>query len=126
LLLLGAAACASGGGYARAELIYAEPPLREYDVPVESVVIVCREVFVTRGYVVYRVERHGPDRIIWARRGDHEVVRVFVTPHGTRAAIRSVQELRDRGRHRGWVRHGPPPAIIAEFDVRLASPVRRR
>src|SRR6059036_4378308 len=74
---LGLAGCAAGGGYASAEYVYAEPVEYEYVVPVDRVVVVTREVLVTRGWTVYRVQRSGPNRIIWARRGDDQVVRIL-------------------------------------------------
>jgi len=120
-LLLAATACLSRGGYMSAEVVYAEPPVAVYEVPVDRVVVVSREVLVSRGYVVYHVARRGPNRVIWARRGDDEVVRLFVTPQGQRVAVRSVAEVRDRGRHRGWVRHEAPRAVVTDIDVRLRA-----
>jgi len=117
--LLATAACVPG--YTRAEIVYAEPAEYVYVVPPERVVVVTREVLVQRGWVVYRVERSGPNRVIWARRGDDEVVRLFVTPQGQRVAVRSVAEVRDRGRHRGWVRHEAPRAVVTDIDVRLRA-----
>src|SRR6266568_2038866 len=98
MLALALAACGPGI-YTRAEIVYAEPP---------------RYV-----YVVYRVEEAGPNRIIWARRGDDEVVRVFVNPEGQRVTIRGLTEVRDRGKHKGWVRKGRAEPVIAAVDVRL-------
>ena len=118
-LLVAATACMTGRGYMRAEVVYAEPPVAVYEVPVDRVVLVSRDVLVSRGYVVYHVDRDGPNRVIWARRGDDEVVRLFVTPQGQRVAVRSVAEVRDRGRHRGWVRHDAPRAVVTDIDVRL-------
>ena len=127
LLLAGCAA-----GYTRATVVYGEPAEYEYVVPVDRVVVVTREVLVTRGWVVYRIQRSGPNRIIWARRGDDEVVRIFANPNGERVAVRGLWEVRergdddrgehhDRGRHRGWARRGPPKDIIADIDVRLRA-----
>ena len=124
-------------GYTSAEVIYQEPEENVYVVPVERVVVVTREVLVNRGWVVFRVERAGTDRIIWARRGDDEIVRILATPHGERVAVRGLWEVRDRdanrdrdhddhgrdhedhGRHRGWAKRGAPRDIIADIDVRL-------
>src|SRR5438034_1290416 len=105
-LLLAATACLSGGGYMSAEVVYAEPPVAVYEVPVDRVVVVSREVLVSRGYVVYHVARRGPNRVIWARRGDDEVVRLFVTPQGDRAAPR-----RSSQRHRPTHRTRSPQAF---------------
>src|SRR2546427_249502 len=110
VLALSLAACGPGV-YTRAEDVYVEPP--------EHVVVVTREVLVRRGYVVYRVEQAGPNRVIWARRGDDEVVRVFVNPDGQRVTVRGLTEVRDRGRHRGWVRKGHAEEVVADVDVRL-------
>src|SRR5207249_3136149 len=85
---------------------YAEPAEYVYVAPPERVVVVTREVLVQRGWVVYRVQQSGPNRVIWARRGPDEIVRIFVTPQGDRVAVRGVWEARDRGRHRGWERRG--------------------
>ncbi len=74
---------------------------------------------MSRGWEVYRVEERGPNRIIWARRGEDEVVRVFATPAGERVAVRTVAEQRDRGRHRGWERREPPREIVGDIDGRL-------
>src|SRR5919197_2021110 len=115
-------------GYTSAEFVYAQPAEYEYVVPVDRVVVVTREVLVTRGWEVYRVQRSGPDRIIWARRGDNQIVRIFATPRGERVVVRGLWEERarrrhgdkdeddhdedddhgDHGRHRGWVNRGAP------------------
>ncbi len=120
ILALAAAACGPGV-YTRAEVVYAEPAQYVYVVPVDRVVVVTREVLVHRGYVVYRVERSGPNRVIWARRGDDEIVRVFVTPDGRRVVIRGLAEARDRGKHKGWIRKGRADDVIADIDVRLRA-----
>src|SRR6266566_2007324 len=83
-------------GYTSASVVYAEPAEYVYVVPVDRVVVVTREVLVNRGWVVYREERSGPNRIIWARRGDDEVVRIFATPQGQQVAVRGLWEVRDR------------------------------
>ena len=134
LLLAG---CAPG--YTSAAVVYAEPAGYVYAVPMDRVVVVTREVLVSRGWVVYRVEPSGPNRIIWARRGDDDIIRIFATPQGERVAVRGVWEARehrkhgdddeqgedgehyDRGRHRGWENRGTPHEIIAAIDVRLRS-----
>src|SRR6266540_1292361 len=112
------------GGFTSATVVYGEPAEYVYVVPVDRVVVVTRDVLVTRGWVVYRVERSGPNRIIWARHGDDEVVRIFATPQGERVAVRGLWEVReerhdrhDRGRHRGWTKKGAPRDIIADIDV---------
>jgi len=120
-LLVAATACLAGGGYMSAGVVYAEPPVAVYEVPVDRVVVVSSEVLVARGYVVYHMDRDGPGRVIWARRGDGEIVRVFVTPQGRTVAVRSVAEVRDHGRHRGWVRHQPPREVVTDIDVRLRA-----
>jgi hypothetical protein len=117
--LLGAGACMSGGGYVSAEVVYAEPPVAVYEEPVDRVVVVSREVLVSRGYVVYRVENRGPNRVVWARRGDDDVVRVFVTPQGRQVAVRGVEERRDREHRRGWERREAPREVVGEIDGRL-------
>jgi hypothetical protein len=128
---LGLAGCA--GGYTSASLVYGEPAEYAYVVPVERVVVVTREVLVNRGWAVYRVERSGPNRVVWARRGDDQIVRIFATPQGGRVAVRGLWEARERderdergehgnrGRHRGWAKRGPPRDIIADIDVRLRA-----
>ena len=123
---LGLAGCA--GGYTSATVVYGEPAEYEYVVPVDRVVVVTREVMVNRGWVVYRVERSGPNRIIWGRRGDGEIVRIFATPNRDRVAVRGLWEVRegrhdrhDRGRHKGWTKKGQPRDIIADIDVRLRA-----
>ena len=119
-LVLSLGACAPGA-YTRAEVVYAEPAQYVYVVPVERVVVVTREVLVRRGYTVFRVENDGPGRIIWARRGDDEVVRVFATPQGDRVLVRGIEEARDRGRHKGWMRRGRADEVITDVDVRLRA-----
>jgi len=116
--VLALAACGPGV-YTRAEVVYAEPANYVYVVPPERVVVVTREVLVNRGYVVYRVQRAGPNRIIWARRGDDEIVRVFVNPEGERVVVRGLSEVHDRGRHKGWLRKGRAEDVVADVDVRL-------
>ena len=120
--LLSLAGCA--GGYTSAEFVYAEPVEYEYVVPVDRVVVVTRDVLVTRGWTVYRVQRSGPNRIIWARRGDDQIVRIFATPRGERVAVRGLQEERERGdhgRHKGWAKRGEPHDIITDIDIRLRA-----
>ena len=112
------------GGYTSAEFVYAEPVEYEYVVPVDRVVVVTRDVLVTRGWTVYRVQRSGPNRVIWARRGDDQIVRIFATPRGERVAVRGLQEERERGdhgRHKGWAKRGEPRDIITDIDVRLRA-----
>ncbi|HYU10398.1 MAG TPA: hypothetical protein VEK77_13565 [Gemmatimonadales bacterium] len=126
LLILAATLSLAGcaGGYTSAEFVYAEPVEYEYVVPVDRVVVVTREVLVTRGWTVYRVQRSGPNRIIWARRGDDRIVRIFATPRGERVAVRGLQEERERGdhgRHKGWAKRGEPRDIITDIDVRLRA-----
>ncbi len=126
LLILAATLSLAGcaGGYTSAEFVYAEPVEYEYAVPVDHVVVVTREVLVTRGWTVYRVQRSGPNRIIWARRGDDRIVRIFATPRGERVAVRGLQEERERGdhgRHKGWAKRGEPRDIITDIDVRLRA-----
>jgi len=118
---LSLAGCA--GGYARAEDVYAEPAEYVYVVPVERVVVVTRDVLVARGWTVYRVERAGPNRIIWARRGDDQVVRIFATPQGERVVVRGLEEARERGhgKHKGWAKRGQARDIITDIDVRLKA-----
>ena len=121
-LLLAVATAACGPGvYTRAEVVYAEPAEQAYVVPVDRVVVVTREVLVQRGYVVYRVEESGPSRVVWARRGDGELVRVFATRDGEKVVVRSVREVRDRGKHKGWERHGKADDVVADIDVRLRA-----
>src|SRR2546430_9876222 len=104
--LLAAAACVPG--YTRAEVVYAEPADYVYVVPPERVVVVTREGLVSRGWVVYRVERGGPNRVIWARRGDDDIVRILGSPQGAKVAVRGLRDACDRGRHRGCAARGPP------------------
>src|SRR5258705_12363027 len=99
----------------RAEVVYAELPVRVYTGSVDQVVVVSRDVLVDHGYTVYRVENSGSKRTIWARRGDDEIVRVFLAPQGTGVAVRGVVETRDRGRHRGWGRRGGPNPAVTDI-----------
>jgi hypothetical protein len=53
------------------------------------------------------IQRSGPNRIIWSRRGDNDVVRIFATQRGERVAVRGLWEERDRGdRSFAFSRHG--------------------
>lgn len=117
--LLSLSGCASG--YGRAEYQSREPEYA-YVVPVDRVVVVSREVLVTRGWTVYRVQRTGDNRVIWARRGDDEIVRIYASSHGQHVVVNGLREERergDRGKHKGWSKRGQPHDIIAEIDVRL-------
>jgi hypothetical protein len=119
---LSLAGCA--GRSARAQYGYAEPQAYVYVLPVEHVVVVTRDVLVTRGWTVYRVERSGPNRIIWARRGDDQVVRIYANPRGELVVVHGLWEERrrdDRGKHKGWSKRGEPREIIAAINVRLKS-----
>ena len=126
-LLMPAAALSLAGcapGYTSAEFVYAEPVRYEYVVPVDRVVVVSQDVLVARGWTVYRVQHSGPNRIIWARRGDDDVVRIFATPRGGRVGVRGLREARERGdhgKHRGWSKRGEPNDIITDIDVRLKA-----
>ena len=114
------AGCASGS--AQAEYGYVEPEEYVYVVPMDRVVVVTRDVLVRRGWTVYRVERSGPNRIIWARYGDEKIVRIYANPQGQRVVVRGLWEQRergDRGKHKGWTKRGEPRDIIAAIDVRL-------
>src|SRR6266567_1993990 len=125
LLVAGALSLAGcAGSYTSAAVVYSEPAEYVYVVPVDRVVVVTREVLVDRGWVVYRVERSGPNRIVWARRSDDEIVRIFATPQGQQVAVRGLWEVRerhDRGKHKGWEKRGAPRDIITDIDVRLKS-----
>ena len=119
---MGVAGCASG--YTRAEVVYGEPAEYVYVVPVDRVVVVTRDVLVTRGWTVYRVQRSGRDRIIWARRGDDQIVRIFANSEGERVVVRGLFEERERGdhgRHKGWAKRGQPRDIISDIDERLRA-----
>src|SRR5260370_41572653 len=98
--------------YPRAAVVYAEPPRYVYVAPVDRVFMVTREVLVTRGYVVYREEEDGPNRILWARRGDDGVVRAFATRDGERVVVRGLTEVRDRGHGRRWGRTAHAEEVV--------------
>jgi hypothetical protein len=121
ILLLGAAACAPGVYYAGADVIYTEPVEYAYIAPLDRVVVVSREVLVNRGYTVFRVEHARGGRMIWARRGDDDIVQIYAAPSGRHVTLRAVRETRERGngRHRGWVQQGPPRRIVSAIDTRL-------
>ena len=53
--------------------------------------------------------------------GDDEVVRVFATRERERVVIRGLREMRDRGRHKGWVRQGRAEEVVGDIDVRLRA-----
>jgi len=117
------AACLGGGGYVSTGVVYSEPVEYVYLVPMDRVVVVSRDVLVTQGWTVYRVQRTGGGRVLWARRGNDDVIRVFATPQGNRVELRGVREIRakGRGKHRGWERHAAPRDIIAAIDLRLRA-----
>lgn len=120
--MLSVTGCAAG--YTRADYVYAEPEEHVYVVPVDRVVVVTRDVLVTRGWTVYRVQRSGRNRIIWARHGDDQIVRIFASSQGQRVVLRGLREERERsdgGKHKGWSKRGQPRDIIAEIDVRLRA-----
>jgi hypothetical protein len=120
LVLLATAAC--GGGYVNARVVYAEPAIRVYEVPVDHAVLVTRGVLERRGYVVYRVAADRGSRIVWARRGNDELVRVFLTPRGRRVEVRGIVETREHGRRRGWMRRGSSAdELVGDIDVRLRT-----
>ena len=128
LPLLGLTACLTGG-YTSAAVVWSEPVEYVYVEPIDHVVVVSREVLVTNGYTVYRVTRSGYNRIIWARRGSDEMVRIFVSPSGSNVAVRGVIEVRergDRGRHRGWERRGSPNRVLAAINGKLKNRGRDR
>ena len=113
------AACTSTGGYSRPAAVYAEPVEYVYVAPVDQVVLVSRDALVSNGYTVYRVTSAGPDRVVWARRGSDEVVRIYVTPSGRNVVVHGVTEVRDKGKHRGWQRRGPPNSVLAVIHGKM-------
>src|SRR2546426_8282157 len=113
--LLMVVAARGPGVCTRAEGVYAEPAEHVYVVPADRVIVVTRVVLVQRSYVVYRVENRGPNRIVWARRGGDEVVRIFVTPERERGVGRSIRQAHDPGQHRGWGRRGRAGAGAARI-----------
>lgn len=119
--MLLSAGCLASGGYVSTAVVYSEPAEYVYVTPVDRVVVVSRDVLVSHGWVVYRVQHTSSGRVLWARRGSDDVIRVFATPRGNRVVLRSVREVRskDRGRHRGWERRSAPRDLIAAIDVRL-------
>ena len=120
LLLLTVGACASSGGYVRTDLVWAEPPEAFYPVGLERAVIVARDCLVDRGFVVFRVDREGPRRVLWARRGPDTLVRVLLRRDAERdrVALRSIAEWHDRD-HDRWIRRDSPREVMSEIDVRL-------
>lgn len=121
---LAAVAVFAGGcapDYARAEVVYAEPAPYYYVEPVDHVVVVSQAVLVQRGYTVVRVEHDGPNRVIWARHGDDDMVRVFVRPEGERVSVRGLEERQrhDNGKHKGWERHGNADDVLGDIDSRM-------
>jgi hypothetical protein len=113
--ILATSACAPR--YTRAEVVYAEPARHVYVVAMERALVVTREVLVRRGWTVLRVERRGRDRIVWARRGPDEIVRIFLTPQGNRVIFRGLREGRGTGRR--WERRGDADDLIVAIGVRL-------
>ena len=111
------AGCAPG--YASAGVMWTEPAQYVYVEPMDQVVVVTQDVLVQRGYRVIRVEHDGPQRIIWAQRGDDEMVRVFARPEGDRIALRGLEERHDNGKHKGWERHGNASEVLADVDARM-------
>lgn len=123
LPLLGLTGCLMGAGYTSTAVVWSSEPVEYvYVEPIDHVVVVSREVLISNGYTVYRVTRSGGGRILWARRGDDEMIRIFVSPTGRQVAVRGVFEVRergDRGRHRGWQRRGSPDRVLAAISVKL-------
>ena len=114
------AACTASGGYTRPAVVYAEPVEYVYVAPVDQVILVSRDALVSNGYTVYQVTRAGPDRIVWARRGSDEMVRIYVTPSGRNVLVRGVTEVRhDKGKHRGWQRRGSPNSVLAVINGKM-------
>lgn len=118
-LVAAAVAGGCGPGYAGAEVVYAEPAPYAYVEPMDRVVVVTQDVLVQRGYTIIRVEQAGPQRIIWARRGNDDMVRVFARPEGDRIALRGLEERQDHGKHKGWERHGNASDVMADIDARM-------
>ena len=120
LPLLGLTACMVGG-YTSAAVVWSEPVEYVYVEPMDRVVVISREVLISNGYTVYRVTSYNGGRVLWARRGDNEMVRIFVSPSGGYVGVRGVIEVRDhdRGRHRGWERRGSPNRVLAAINGKL-------
>jgi hypothetical protein len=96
--------------------VYAEQPALLFErVPLEEVTGWTREALAAHGFVVVRITRSGYDRIVWARHGHDELVRIFLTPEGRRIAVRGVRYLRE-GKGTEWTRREPPVAVIRDLD----------
>ena len=108
-------------GTAQPTTVYAEPAALTYErVTVEHVVSVVREALTEQGYTVAKVSSDSLSQIVWAKRGNDEVLRVFVTPQGRRLAIRSMRELRGKNPDE-WERREPPAEVIKAIDRRMGE-----
>jgi hypothetical protein len=106
--------------------VYAEPVEYVYVAPVDQVVVVSRQVLVSNGYTVYRVTRSGSNRVLWARRGPDEMVRLYLTPSGQTVAVNGLVEVRERHSNRGWQRRGSPNRVLAGINGKLKRHGRDR
>jgi hypothetical protein len=85
---------------------------KQYAVTNDRALVVTREVLVRQGYEVVRVERGGPDIVVWYRRGNMGRGRGKGPP--VKLVIR-----RDAER---VVFLQTPSAILVDIDVRLRLP----
>jgi len=46
---------------------------------------------------------------------------VFATRDRERVLVRGLREMRDRGRHKGWLRQGRAEEVVGDIDVRLRA-----
>jgi len=85
---------------------------RRYAVTHDRALVVTREVLVRQGYEVLRVERGGPDIVVWYRRGN------MGRGRGKGPPVRMVIH-RDAER---VIFLQTPSAILVDIDVRLRLP----
>jgi hypothetical protein len=125
-IALGAALACGGGSYSTPTPEYTENGngdgsfneavvvVRGGTVSMDDVVDVSRSVLTDEGWTVYRVDRSGDDRVIEARRGSDEMLRIYATPQGGDLSLR------------GWVQkngepQGSPRDILSAIELRLKT-----
>jgi hypothetical protein len=122
LVALSVSACA--GGYGAAEIAYVRPARYAYVLPMDRVVVLTRAALVDDGWTVFRVQRVGRDRILWARHGPDQRVRIYAHARGDRVYLRGERDERPEGGHgrlEGWVRRGDARHLMASVDSQLRS-----
>jgi hypothetical protein len=91
-----------------------EAVVRANNASMDQVVDAAREVLQEEGWTVFRVDRSGTDRVIEARKGGNELLRIYATPKEGDVALRGWRQ--ENGEPKGF-----PTDILQAIELRLRT-----